>query len=157
MSAKPNMILVEKVLTIKSPIATVFRFLSNHENYLRWFPRVVALESVDGLPHGTVGKIYQETLRMPTGRNRTIDIEVVESQSPGLFVMEGVLPPLHPRTEIRLLAKSRDETVLNWTFYSRSQSAIGRFLIRALIKKAVVRQSETGFRKLKHILEQESP
>ncbi len=154
MNKKPNLALVDKTLSINSPIATVFEFLSNHENYIRWFPGVVEIESPDKLQHGTVGKIYNETLKLPTGRNRTISIEVIESQSPALFAMEADFAPLHPRTEIRLIARSADETTLNWRFLCRSQSLIARFLIRTLVKKTILRQSEAGLLKLKKILDE---
>jgi uncharacterized protein YndB with AHSA1/START domain len=154
MTNKQNLILVDKTLLIASPIATVFQFLSNHENYIRWFPGVVAIASADDLPDGTVGKIYNETLRLPTGRNRTISIEVLESRAPSLFVLEADFTPLHPRTEIWLEVKSAEETTLNWRFSSRSQSAIGRFMIRMFVKKLLIRQSEVGLLQLKKILEE---
>lgn len=153
MDKKPNMTLVDKTLSIDRPIANVFEFLSNHENYVRWFPGVITIESVDNLPHGTVGKIYNETLRLPTGRNRQIAIEVVESRSPGLFITEGAFAPVHPRMEVRLSEASAEQTVLSWRFLSRSQSIIGRFLIGILVKKTLARQSEIGLLRLKNILE----
>lgn len=155
MRKKPNIILVDKTLSIDSPIATVFGFLSNHENYIKWFPGVVAIESSDNLPHGTVGKIYAEILRMPTGRNRTIAIRVQESQPPVLFVMEASFAPLHPRTEIQLSEKSENETILSWRFLSRSQSLVGRLLIRILVKNKLARQSEAGLLTLKEMLEED--
>ena len=153
MNRKPSLVLVDATLSIGSPIATVFEMLSNHENYKRWFPGVVAIVSHDGIPHGTVGKIYKETLKLPTGRDRTIRIEVLECQPPAIFAMEAEFAPLHPRTEIRLTARSPDETIVNWKFFSRSQSAIGRFLIRALVKGPLARQSAAGLLRLKQILE----
>ncbi|CAN7590046.1 SRPBCC family protein [Caulobacter sp. LjRoot300] len=153
MSAKPFIILADETLSIAGPISNVFAFLSNHENYIRWYPGVVAVTSADGLPHGTVGKVYQETLRLPSGRNRVFDIKVVESRTPDLFMTEGTLAPLHPRMEMRLTAKSAHETVLSLKFFSRNQSAMGRFLIGALVRGVVRRQSLAGLRKLKSLLE----
>jgi hypothetical protein len=153
MSAKPSIILADETLSIARPISNVFAFLSNHENYIRWYPGVVAVTSADGLPHGTVGKVYQETLRLPSGRHRVFDIKVVESRTPDLFMTEGTLAPLHPRMEMRLTAKSAHETVLSLKFFSRNQSAMGRFLIGALVRGVVRRQSLAGLRKLKSLLE----
>ncbi|MEM1053043.1 MAG: SRPBCC family protein [Pseudomonadota bacterium] len=153
MNHKPNMMLVDHTLTIEHAIGDVFAFLSNHENYGLWFPEVLAVSPANDLPHGSVGKIYNETLRLPTGRNRQIVIEVVESEPPHLFVMEGRFAPLHPRTEMRLTPKSAQETTVNWQFFSRSQSTIGRFLINAFVKRTVVRQSKTGLQRLKKHLE----
>ena len=154
MSTKPNMPLVDETLTINRPILEVFNFLSNHENYARWFPDVVSIVSVNDLPHGSVGKVYSELLKLPAGRSRNITIEVVESRSPAVFITEGNFPPLHPRMEVRLFEKSARESILNWKFYSRSQSAFGRLIVGALIKKSVVKQSERGLKRLKIFLEE---
>ena len=154
MSTKPNMPLVDATLTIDRPILEVFDFLSNHENYALWFPDVVSITSVNDLPHGSVGKVYSELLKLPAGRSRNITIEVVESRSPAVFITEGNFPPLHPRMEVRLFEKSARESILNWKFYSRSQSAFGRLIVGALIKKSVVKQSERGLKRLKIFLEE---
>jgi hypothetical protein len=148
------MSLVDETLTINRPILEVFDFLSNHENYALWFPDVVSITSVNDLPHGSVGKVYSELLKLPAGRSRNITIEVVESRSPAVFITEGNFPPLHPRMEVRLFEKSARESILNWKFYSRSQSAFGRLIVGALIKKSVVKQSERGLKRLKIFLEE---
>lgn len=153
MSSKPNILLADETLSIASSISNVFAFVSNHENYVRWYPGVIVVTSADGLPPGTVGKVYDETLRLPSGRHRAFDIEVVESRPPDLFVTEGALAPIHPRMEMRLTAKSANETILNLKFYSRSRSALGRFLVRALVRRAVQRQSRAGLPRLKALLE----
>jgi hypothetical protein len=153
MSSKPNVLLADETVSIASPISTVFAFLSNHENYRRWYPGVLAVTSADGLPSETVGKVYQETLRLPSGRHRIFDIRVVESRAPALFMTEGALAPLHPRMEMRLTARSPQDTVLNVKFFSRSQSLLGRFVIGALVRRVVRRQSQAGLRKLKALLE----
>jgi hypothetical protein len=152
MNSKPNILLADETVSIASPISTVFAFLSNHENYSRWYPGALAVTSVDGLPPGTVGKVYEETLRLPSGRDRVFDIKVVESLAPNLFMTEGALAPLHPRMEMRLTAKSADETLLNLRFFSRNQSTIARFLIGALVRRVVGRQSRAGLRRLKSLL-----
>jgi len=154
MSTKPNMPLVDETLTINRPVIEVFDFLSNHENYALWFPDVVSIVSVNDLPHGSVGKVYSELLKLPAGRTRHITINVVESQSPAVLVTEGNFPPLHPRMEVRLFEKSAQESILNWKFYSRSQSAFGRLIVGALIKKSVAKQSQRGLKRLKNLLEE---
>lgn len=156
MHKKPYIPLVDKTLLIKCSMAHVFEFLANHENYIKWFPGVVAISAADELRHGTVGKIYQETLRLPTGRHRRMAIRVVESRFPALFITEGTFAPVHPRMEIRLSEHSAQETSLNLRFLSRSQSVIARFLIRALVRKVFSRQSEMGLLQLRTILEEPS-
>lgn len=153
MNSKQNITLADETLSIANPISTVFAFLSNHENYIRWYPGVVSVTAADRLPPGTVGKVYNETLRLPSGRPRAFEITVVESRAPELFMTEGTLAPVHPRMEMRLTAKSAHETTLSLKFFSRNQSALGRLLIRALVRGAVRRQSRVGLLKLKSLLE----
>ncbi|WP_417622803.1 SRPBCC family protein [Parasphingorhabdus sp.] len=153
MNKKQYLPLVDQTLTIKAPISQVFAFLANHENYASWYPKVISIESANELPHGTVGKVYREAIRLPTGRDGLIAIKVVESRQPELFVTEGVFAPLHPRMEVHLSAESENETSLHWKFFSRSQSVIGRFLIRLLVKKALERDSKTGLTQMKALVE----
>lgn len=153
MNRKPNIPLVDETVSINCPISKVFEFVSDHENYIRWYPNVVAVMSADGLAPGAVGKVYNEILSLPSGRRRAFDIRVVEAQAPGLFATEGTLAPLHPRMEMRLSAKSTAETELNLRFFSRSQSAIGRLLIGALGPRAIKPQTQSALLKLKSILE----
>ena len=153
MQQKPNIPLVDETISINRPIAEVFAFVSDHENYVRWYADAEAVTSTDGLPPGTVGKVYSETLRLPTGRRRVFDIRVMDVRAPGLFVTEGTLSPLHPRMEMRLTAKSKAETELNLRFFSRNQSALGRLLIGALIPRAMRKQAQSALFKLKSILD----
>ncbi len=157
MNVKPKLSLVDQTVSINRPIAHVFAFVSNHENYLQWFPGVVTIVSADQLAHGTVGKIYRETLRLPIGRHQAIDIAVVTSQPPELFVTEGTFAPLHPRMEIRLTQTSAQETMLSLRFFSRSQSTIARWLIGIFVKPTFARQSRRGLHRLKGILEAQTP
>lgn len=153
MDKKQNITLVDQTLSIDAPISKVFDFLANHENYASWYPNVISIVSANQLPHGAVGKIYKEAIRLPTGRNQLINIEVVKSRTPELFVTEGDFAPLHPRMEVQLSQKSATETSLNWRFYSRSQSVIGRLLIRFLLKKVMERDSRTGLARMKALVE----
>lgn len=153
MNGKPNIPLVDETVSINCPISEVFEFVSNHENYIKWYPGVVAVTSTDGLAPGTAGKVYNEILRLPSGRQRAFDIEVVETRAPELFATEGTLAPLHPRMEMRLTAKSATVTALNLRFFSRNQSLVGRLLIGALAPRAVRPQTRAGLAKLKSILE----
>ncbi len=157
MQTQPNLSLVDQMVLINRPIASVFTFVSNHENYIHWFPGVVSIASADQQAHGTVGKVYRETLRLPTGRQQAMDIAVVSSQPPELFVTEGTFAPLHPRMEIRLTATSAHATRLNLRFFSRNPSTIARWLIGMLVKPTFNRQSGRGLQKLKTLLEAQTP
>lgn len=153
MDEQPYIPLVDESVSIDRAISQVFEFVSDHENYVRWYPGVVAVTSRDGLAPGTIGKVYNEILTLPSGRRRAFDIRVVEAQAPGRFATEGSLAPLHPRMEMRLTAKSKWETELNLRFFSRNRSAIGRLLIGALGPRAIRPQARSALLKLKSILE----
>jgi hypothetical protein len=154
---KPPIVLVDQSVVIDAPIASLFGFLSNHENYIRWYPNVVAIASANPAPHGTVGKLYRETLRLPSGRDQVFDIQVVECRAPDLFITEGTLKPLFPRMEVRLTATSPTRTLMTLRFLSRSPSALGRFLIPLLFKRTMVRQTKAGLTALKTLIEQDPP
>jgi hypothetical protein len=153
MSGKPHLALIDETVSINCPISKLFEFVSDHENYVRWYPGVVAVTSADGLAPGTVGKVYNEILRLPSGRRRAFDIRVVETNAPGLFATEGTLAPLLPRMEVRLTEMSKEETTLNLRFFSRSQSPVGRLLIGTLAPRAIRPQTQAALLKLKSILE----
>jgi hypothetical protein len=153
MKTKPNIPLVDETMSINCPISKVYEFISDHENYIRWYPGVLAVTSADGLPPGTVGKVYNEILRLPSGRRRSFDIRVMESRAPDLFATEGTLAPIHPRMEMRLMAKSGNETALNLRFFSRNQSALGRLLIGTFGPRTIRPQTRSALLKLKSILE----
>jgi hypothetical protein len=143
-------------VVIARPIGEVFDFISNHENYGRWFPDVLSITSVDGLAHGVVGKVCQERIRLPNGQPRGIAIEVVESQRPSAFATEGDLAILHPRMEIRLSAVSPFQTRLSLRFYSRNPSVFGRIVVAALIKGTLAKSFGRGLQQLKGLLERPS-
>ena len=151
---KPPVALVDQSISIDVPAASLFAFLSNHETYIRWYPNVVAIVSANDLPHGAVGKRYRETLRLPSGREQSFNIRVVESRAPDLFITEGTLKPIHPRMEARLTATSARRTLLNLRFLTRSQSALGRLLIPLLFRQTMVRQAQAGLARLKTLVEQ---
>lgn len=153
MTSKRNILLADETVTIAGPISTVFDFLSNHENYVRWYPGAVSVTSSDGLPPGTVGKVYSETLRLPSGRNQDFGITVVECQAPHLFRTEGSLAPVYPSMEMRLTAASPTKTVLNLKFFSRSQSSLVRLAIRLLVRASVRRQTRAGLARLKALFD----
>ncbi len=148
MSTSDPVILVDRTITTSTPVAAVFAFIANHQNYALWFPGVIDIRSDDSLPHGTVGKTYHETLRLPSGRQQVIDIPVVESVFPSRFVTEGRFPPLHPRMEMTLEPLPDGGTRLRWRFMSRNRSPIGRLLVRLLLRPAMSRRSRVAARRL---------
>ena len=147
-----SLILAQHTLRIDRSIHDVFDYVSNHEHYADWFPGVLSVTS-DSAPQGTIGKTYFEKIRLPTGRTREIRIPVTQYDRPSLFVTEGVLPPLHPRMEIRLRQDDNDATILRWIFSSRSTSRVTHILLRLFVKRQLNRQSTQAMHRLKATLE----
>ena len=147
------MILADHTISIERPIHDVFDYVANHENYADWFPGVIGIVSGNELPHGSIGKTYLERIKMPTGRARLIEISVVESESPVLFATEGYFPPLHPRMEVHFKRLSENCTEVRWMFSSRSESTLGRLLVRMLIRRDLLQRSTQGMASLKRALE----
>lgn len=146
---KPEpMILFDHTIATPTPVEAVFAFVSNHQNYALWFPGVISIRSDDSLPHGTVGKTYQEVIRLPSGREKCIAIPVVESVPPARFVTEGRFPPLHPRMEMTLERCADGGTSLRWCFMSRNRSRFGRMLISLAIRPMLRKRSRIAARQL---------
>ena len=85
--------------TISAPVETVFKYVTNMENYIDWFPDVVAIRSNSDLPYTTVGKTYVETLLFPEGESQ-LTIEVVKCEENELFLTQGDLAGFLPQMTI---------------------------------------------------------
>ena len=155
MKAKPRLILIDETIIIDRPIEQVFAFVANHENYALWFPDVISITSKTSEPHGTVGKVYSEIIRLPTGQKRHISIPVVESNPPFKMATEGEFAPLHPRMEYQLAALGDTQTELRWLFTSRATSSLGRILVRLLAGKLMATHAKAARPRLKACLEQQ--
>lgn len=147
------MILVDETIRVRRPLSEVFTYISNHENYAQWFPDVETIVSVNNLPHGTVGKKYQEAVQVQRGRTVDMTITVVASTPNEFFATEGNFAPLLPRMEVRFKPVSDAETDVQWKFLSRNTSVITRFLITLIAKRGLQRRSKIGLQQLTRILE----
>ena len=144
--------LADNTIMVDQPADKVFAFLSNHENYARWYPGVVSVVSANDLPHGAVGKEYDEVIRLPSGGEKTIAIRVVESQSPGRFVTEGRFPPLHPRMEISVKSLPAGGSSIMIRFFSRNRALLARMIFRVTLRPMVARQFGQAIPRLKECL-----
>ena len=83
-------LLADETLLLKESADVIFDYVSNMENFGKWFTGVISVESVDDSPHSVTGKTYLETVRIPMAGSRKIKIEVFSSQRPLLFITEVV-------------------------------------------------------------------
>ncbi|MCA8902270.1 MAG: SRPBCC family protein [Hyphomonas sp.] len=154
MTQQAPLLLTRLTGTVARPIESVFDFVSDHENYQRWYPGVESVTALDDSPPGAIGKAYVEIIRMPGGRLQEIRIETVRSERPVLFVTEGDYAPLLPQMSFELAAAGPDETQITWTFRSRLASPIRRLMARLLFRPILKRQAVVAMANLTRCLEQ---
>lgn len=146
-------LLTEKSIQIQRPAQAVFDYVTNMEKFADWFPGVLSIASSNALPHGKVGKTYRETMAVPFGGTRNIEIQVREVRGTQFFATEGKFPPLLPRMEIGLEETGADSCQLTWRMFSRNRSPIARFLLLPLSRRVIDRRAAQGVVALKKRLE----
>jgi len=146
-------LLTEQTVDIQCPADALYVFVGNMENFARWFPEVLGIRAEDASPHGSVGKVYLEQVRLPSGRIRTIPIRVVAAQAPHRFATEGQFAPLLPRMVVTIEALSPNSSRLHWCMYSRNDSLIFRFTLLPLIRRVMRRRAAAGMKNIKDLME----
>lgn len=147
-------LLAKETVSIRAASDSVFSYVSNMENFPTWFPAVIGIESQDDAPHGTVGKSYLESVKLPFRGLKTIKLNVVESVPATRFATEGLFPPLMPRMEIDIQADDISASTLTWRMYSRTRSSLFKVLLLPLVKVVISKRAKAGTSRLKRILEQ---
>lgn len=150
-------LLVEKTMKVHCPAQQAFGYVSDMEKFGEWFPGVIDITSLDGLPCGQPGKTYIETVSVPLQGRRQITLQVSESRSPQFFATEGRSLPLLPRMEISLDATAPGTCMLTWRMFSRSRSARVRYLLLPLARWVLRQRAARGLAALKGRLEQPGP
>lgn len=148
-----RLLLVDATIRINCSIEIVFDYVSDHENYERWFPEVISVKAK--YPNGESGieKEYEEIIRLPTGRQRAMTITVVNYEVPHHFETVGEFPPLLPNMRVDCNRGGEQSTLLRLRFYSRQQKRLVRILLRLLIRPTLRRNAKKGLVTLKRILE----
>lgn len=137
------------------PIEAVFAFLSNHENYQNWYPGVDSVTSLDDAAHGSVGKAYLETLKMPGGRLQDIRIVTVFSEPPHRFMTQGDFAPLLPQMTFELKPASDGGTDMTWMFHTRHTSPVRRMVARLVFSPILRRQAIQAMTNLTGLLDRQ--
>jgi len=141
-------------IRIKASIHDVFDFVVNMENYKQWFPGVIDIKSHNDLPHGAIGKTYNEMVKIPfIGKKETI-IEVMKAEGNKQFITAANLPPLWPQMHISFSKNQNHTTRLTCTFNSRSKNRFFILLFLPFIKQDMQARANAGVLHLKKILEQ---
>ena len=154
MSSHTPLLITRQTCLVEQPIDSVFRYVSNHENYQHWYPGVESVSALDDTPPGRVGKTYRETIRLPSGRLQKIQIATVESEPPTRFVTQGDHAALKPQMTFDLQPLGDTQTQVTWMFFSRHKSPIQRLIVRLLFRPIMKRQAIRAMESLKRHLDQ---
>ncbi len=146
-------VITENTLEVKSDIDNVYAFITNMENYEKWFPNVISIKSVDTLDHGTVGKNYIEKLNLPLKGETDCLISVKESSKNNIFITEGRMKPLNPKMVWVFTELAQGICKIEWTIKSKSKNRLFNLIFLPLIRKDLSKKVKQGFVKLKQIKE----
>jgi len=145
-------LLAQNIVVLHANVSTVFNFVTNMENYKKWFPGVVDIRSGDNLVHGKPGKQYIEILQLPQG-TKELTIEVKESIENKNFITEGDLEPLLPKMTMLFSDRGNDGCQLHLSYFSRNPELKEGDEFIVAIKKDLSERIETATKKLKSIIE----
>jgi reticulon-4-interacting protein 1, mitochondrial len=132
----------------------LYEFLKNFENYEKWFPGIVQMRSADDLPHGTVGKRYNEIAWVPPGKEEQITVEVVKAESEHHLAIHASLEPFKPRFDYRVEAISPHAVRFHWLCRARGRS-LKAFLARPIMRKVLRPRLALAMQRLKAVMEQD--
>lgn len=138
--------------TIAAPVDTVFRYVSNMENYKHWFPGVVAITSKNNLAHGIVGKKYSETLSLPNGESELI-IEVDQCEVNHIFITRGDLIGILPQMTVRFSVDEDNHCYLDLQYHSRNPELTERSEVITALQEDLITRAKAGLVRLKEIME----
>ncbi|MFC3153242.1 SRPBCC family protein [Litoribrevibacter euphylliae] len=135
--------------TISAPVAAVFDYVTNMENYGEWFPGVVAIKSGNNLPHARVGKTYLETLQLPGGEHE-LSIDVVQSEALSLFLTQGDLEGILPQMTMRFSEEQEGVCTFDLQYHSRNSSLSEESEIITALRKDLVERAAVALVNLKN-------
>ena len=146
-------LLAQTKIHLNCESGALFSYVTNMENYCKWFPGVVSVTSADKLDHATPGKAYEETLRID-GRDATLTIEVKRVVANTLFYTEGNLQPLLPAMEMKLADDvTTKATIFELSYFSRNDDLFGEKEIIHSVQEDLRLRSQQGLSNLKAIME----
>jgi reticulon-4-interacting protein 1, mitochondrial len=132
-------------IAIHRSASDVYRYISDMENYVQWFPDILQMRAIDQQPIGTLGKRYDEIARLPNGKEERIIVEVVEAIEDKKLSVEASLSPVLPRFDYVIEAINSQSCVFHWTCNARNTSLqsrlfvmVMRLVLKARLKRALL-------------------
>jgi uncharacterized protein YndB with AHSA1/START domain len=83
----------ERTVTIRKPVAEVFRFVANHDNDTQWRPGVIEMRKSGG---EGVGERWYQRVKGPVGRQIPADIELTQLEPNRVLAFRTVEGPVRP-------------------------------------------------------------
>lgn len=147
--------LAQGTLTINASVEEVFKYVSNMENYKKWFPGVEEIHSYNDLTHGTHGKQYKEILNL-NGEQGQLIIEVIQCKPNELFLTQGDLPGILPQMTIRFLTTKENGCEINLQYHGRSLELKQNKNLQEMLRQDLHNRTQKGLMKLKQLLENQT-
>ncbi len=147
--------LAQGTTIINAKVNTVFKYVSNMENYKTWFPGVVEVRSFNELAHGTQGKQYRETLNLNGGQGQLI-IEVKQCKLNELFLTQGDLPGILPQMTIRFLATQDNACEMNLQYHGRAIELAHNKNLQEMLQQDLHIRTQKGLAQLKQLMEKQA-
>ena len=114
------LLLARRVEDLPYEVFDLYDFVTDMENYKKWFPDVVDIQSINELPIDMVGKRYAEKLNL-NGDEQRLTIQVVEALRGVSFQTEGNLEPLLPMMRMEFSAGQQEkECQFSLSYFSRN-------------------------------------
>lgn len=148
--------IAEHSVEINNNIEAVFSYVSDMENFGEWFPEVVKITAVNSQNHESLGKMYRETVKVPTQGEKEVTIKVVEFNKNKKFVTEGDLFPLLPKMTVLFTSLEDNKSLVNWKMQSRNNKLFFRLLLLPMIKSLMTKRAKRGLSNLKGKLDAHS-
>ncbi len=147
--------LAQGTTIINTQVETVFKYVSNMENYKTWFPGVVEVCSFNDLAHGTQGKQYRETLNL-NGEQGQLIIEVKQCKPNELFLTQGNLPGILPQMTIRFLATQENACEINLQYHGRANELAQNKNLQEILQQDLHSRTQQGLTRLKQLMENQA-
>jgi NADPH:quinone reductase-like Zn-dependent oxidoreductase len=152
-------LLYPEVLRASTEIAcsasSLYEFLKNFENYEKWFPGIVLMRSANTLPHGTIGKRYDEIAWVPPGKEEKITVELVAAELNTHIAIHASLHPFYPRFDYRIETLSENTVRFHWLCRARGHG-LKAWLGRPIMRRVLRPRLNLAMQRLKALMENDS-
>jgi len=143
----------ESRVNIDLPLAEVFEYVSDFNNYADWAPGILSMKEVDQIPVDTIGKKYIETLNIPIKGETSIDLVIRHFEKDRLIRFEPALKPLLPRFTLRFTEIGKNMTNVQWLCESRNASPVFKKVLKPVLSKVIQKAGDEQLATLKSLME----